>query len=83
MNGLYKVPQGYKVEGLPKSITIVMPDQRIVFKRTVVEDNGTIAVRYAINHKKTTYDVQEYQDLRGFYKKMYDLLNEQIVLKKS
>lgn len=78
----YKVPAGYKVDALAKSVTIVMPDQSIVCKRMVAEDNGTILLRYTINHKKTEYPLEEYQDIRGFYKKMYDLLNEQISLKR-
>lgn len=83
ISGIFKIPAGFKVDALPKSITIVMPDQSIFFKRTLAEDNGTIAVRYVINHKKTVYFTEDYQDLRGFYKKMYELLNEQVILKKG
>jgi hypothetical protein len=83
VSGIYKIPAGYKVDALPKPITIIMPDQSIVFKRMVAQDNGTVLVRYSISHKKTIYFMEEYQDIRGFYKKMYDLLNEQVVLKKQ
>ena len=81
--GVYKMPDGYKAEALPKSISIVMPDQSMIFKRTVAEDNGTLLVKYVLNHKKTIYFREEYPDIQGFYKKMYELLDEQIVLKKS
>ena len=81
--GVYKVPEGYKTEALPKSISIVMPDQSMVFKRTVAEDSGTILVKYVLSHRKTIYFREDYPDVQGFYKKMYELLNEQIVLKKS
>jgi len=83
INGIYKLPAGYKTDALPKTITIVSPDQSMVFKRTIIEDNGTIVVRYMLNHAKTIYFKKDYQDVRGFYKKMYELLNEQIVLKKA
>lgn len=83
MNGIYRIPAGYRVDVLPKNITIIMPDRSIIFRRTVVQDNGTILVRYSITHEKTKYGLAEYQNLRGFYKQMYDLLNEQIVLKKA
>jgi hypothetical protein len=83
INGIYKLPSGYKTEVLPKSLTMVSPDQSIVFRRTIIEENGVVAVRYVLNHKKTIYFKEDYQDLRGFYQKMYELLNEQIVLKKS
>ncbi len=83
INSIYKLPAGYKTDALPKTITIIMPDKSIIFKRTVAEENGTILVRYSLNHLKTIYFKKDYQDIRGFYKKMYELLNEQIVLKKS
>jgi hypothetical protein len=81
--GTYKLPQGYKIDVLPKTVTIVMPDKSISFKRTTAEEDGNLMVKYVLNHGKTIYFKEEYQDLRGFYKKMYELLNEQIVLKKS
>jgi len=82
---VYKLPAGYKINALPKTISIVMPDESMIFKRTVAEDdeNGTILVKYVLNHKKTLYFKEDYGDVRSFYNKMYDLLNEQIVLKKS
>lgn len=83
LNGIYKLPAGYKTEALPKTVTIVSPDRSIIFKRTIIEDNGTIVVRYMLNHTKSIYFKKDYQDIRGFYKKMYELLNEQIVLKKG
>jgi hypothetical protein len=81
--GVYKIPAGYKTDALPKSISIVTPDQSIIFKRTIAEDDGTILVKYVLNHKKTIYFRENYPELHEFYKKMYELLNEQIVLKKS
>ncbi len=82
ISGVYKLPSGYKIEALPKSTTIVMPDQSIVFKRIVAEDNGVVLVKYNLNHKKTIYFKENYEYIRGFYKKMYEMLNEQVVLKK-
>jgi hypothetical protein len=83
ISGIYKIPAGFKVDALPKNITIVMPDQSILFKRTVAEGDGTITVRYLIDHRKTVHFAEDYQDLRGFYKKMYELLSEQVILKKG
>jgi hypothetical protein len=39
-------------------------------------------VKYTLNHKKTIYFREDYQEIRSFYKKIYEMLNEQIVLKK-
>ena len=60
-----------------------MPDETIIFKRVIAEEGGSVLVKYALNHKKTLYFWEDYQDIRGFYRQLYEMLNEQIVLKKS
>src|SRR5581483_4036270 len=50
INGVYTIPAGYKVDALPKPMTIVMPDKSISFKRFVGEQDGSITVRYAISY---------------------------------
>jgi hypothetical protein len=83
LNGMYKVPAGYKIDALPKSVSMSMPDTSIVFKRIVNQQDGVIAIRYTIAYKKSIYFKEDYADFHEFFKKMYEMLNEQIVLKKS
>ena len=83
INGIYKIPAGYKTDALPKSVTIVMPDKSISFKRIVIEQDGSIAVRYSINYNKAEYSKDDYPDFHAFFKKMHEMLNEQIILKKG
>ncbi|EHQ27593.1 DUF3857 domain-containing protein [Mucilaginibacter paludis] len=83
VNGNYKIPAGYKTEGLPKNTTLMMPDQSISFRRLVGEEDGLIQISYMISFKKSIFFKENYAELREFYKKMYEMLNEQIVLKKS
>jgi hypothetical protein len=83
INGVYKIPAGYKVDALPKDISFVMPDKGISFKRIIAEQEGNIMVRYSINYNKIQYSKDDYPSLHEFYKKMYEMLNEQIVLKKG
>jgi hypothetical protein len=80
--GKYKIPIGYKTEALPKNANIIMVDKSIRFKRTLVEEDGYITLHYEFNIKRTRFLKSEYPDLREFFKKMYEMLNEQIVLKK-
>ncbi|MGZ3754883.1 MAG: DUF3857 domain-containing protein [Mucilaginibacter sp.] len=82
ISGNYKIPVGYKVEALPKSIAMTMPDKSIVFRRALAEQDGAISVYYLISHKKNLYFTNDYPDVYAFYKKMHELLDEQIVLKK-
>jgi len=83
MAGNYKIPDGYKADALPKNITLQMPDQSITFKRIIGEQDDILVVRYVIDYKKTSYPKEEYADLYDFYKKLHELINEQIVLKKG
>jgi len=83
ITGLFKVPEGYKADALPQNISLVMPDKSITCRRTVAANDGTIVVRYIINYEQPLYFKDSYPDLREFYKRMYEVLNEQVVLKKS
>jgi len=82
INGRYKIPQGYKTDALPKSMSLLMPDTSILFKRIVAEQEGMIVVHYVIDFKKSYYTADQYKPLFEFYRKMHEMLNEQIVLKK-
>nr|WP_294942199.1 DUF3857 domain-containing protein [uncultured Mucilaginibacter sp.] len=81
--GTFKMPAGYKVESLPKNASMTMPDASITFRRMVAEQEGSIGVRYVIDYKKSMYFKEDYPDFHEFFKKMYEMMNEQIVLKKS
>jgi len=83
INGVFKIPAGYKIDALPKSILLSTLDGNISFKRVVNQQDDIITVRYVINHKKTIYFKNEYSAFSEFYKKMYEMLNEPIVLKKA
>jgi hypothetical protein len=83
ISGIYKMPAGYKVDALPKSVSMSMPDKGIVFKRIVAEQDGSIVIRYTIDFKKVLYFKDDYADFHDFFKKMQEMLDEQIVLKKS
>ena len=82
ISGLFKLPIGYKTDAIPKNINLVMPDHSISFQRLISEADGKISVRYILDYKKSLYSVDEYPALREYYKKIYEMLNEQVVLKK-
>ncbi|OJW17345.1 DUF3857 domain-containing protein [Mucilaginibacter sp. 44-25] len=81
--GNYKLPANYKVDALPKNVTMNMPDGSIQFRRVMAAENGTLVIRYQIDQKSNVYYKDVYPEVHEFYKKMYEMLNEQIVLKKS
>lgn len=84
LNAIYKIPAGYKVDVLPQNISMTTPDQGVSFRRVMgQQDDGSIVVRYMIMYKKSIYFKEDYADFHEFFKKMFEMLNEQIVLKKS
>jgi hypothetical protein len=83
INCIFKVPAGFKVDVLPKSVTMAMADKTMSFRRIAIEQEGTIVIRFNIDQKKSIYFKEDYLEIHEFYKKMYEMLNEQIVLKKS
>jgi len=83
INGVFKLPAGYKIDALPKQVSMVMPDKSIVFKRVIAEQDGAVLVHYIIDIRKAAFNVDEYPGIHDFFKKMYEMLNEQVVLKKG
>lgn len=83
LTGIFKLPEGYKVDALPKNLTFVMQDKSIVFQRIVIESDGAINVRFVIDFKKSVFTTDQYPEIKQFYKQVFEMLNEQIVLKKS
>lgn len=80
---LLALPTGFKVEALPKSISMSMPDNSITFRRLVAEQDGKVMVRYVISYQKSVFFKENYPEFKEFYKKMNEFLNEQVVFKKS
>ncbi|MEO6849092.1 MAG: hypothetical protein ABI203_10520, partial [Mucilaginibacter sp.] len=83
ITGNYKIPAGYTVESLPKNANIVMADKGITFKRILGIEDGYISLHYQISIKRTQFNRSEYPNLHEFFKRIYEMLNEQIVLKKT
>jgi hypothetical protein len=83
INGIYKIPVGYKIDAMPKSATMTMSDNSISFRRIVAEQDGSIVVRYSITYKKSLYFKEDYPEFHEFFKKMHEMLNEVIALKKA
>jgi len=83
IGGRYTIPAGYKIDAMPKNGGITMPDKSISFNRIVGEDAGKISVRYTVEFRQPIYTKESYPDFREFVKVLYELLNEQIILKKG
>jgi Domain of Unknown Function with PDB structure (DUF3857) len=79
------VPQGYKVESMPKGTSTVLKDKsgQFAYNCTFDEGNNKISVVSRINFKNTMYFTEQYQEIKELYNRIVQKHNEQIVLKKK
>jgi hypothetical protein len=85
LNTHIDLPLDYKVDVIPKSIQVTNPDKTVLFSRQVFldEPNKKIISRIKMDFAKSFYTPDEYADIQEFYKTMFEMVNEQIVLKKD
>lgn len=83
LNTRIVIPESFQVEELPKSIQLIMPDSSISFIRSYHQEDNVITLRQTLEFNRPLFSADEYPDFKVFYKKMYDMLNEQIVMKKK
>lgn len=83
ITGYINLPEGYGVESMPKSTIMRTGDSSILFKR-IFQKSGEhqMAFQLRIQHLAPEYYSIQYPDIKAYYKKMYELLSERIVLKK-
>lgn len=82
LNYRIKIPQGYKIEELPKAIAIGLPDQAGSFIYSVQELGETIIVTSKLKINRIEFATNEYAYLKEFYTQLVSKQAEQIVLKK-
>jgi hypothetical protein len=85
LNSYFDIPVEYSVDAIPKPIQLSNEDKSIVFSRSTAYDEATrkIVTRIRIELNKSQFGSEEYLTVKDFYKKMFDLLNEPVVLKKK
>ena len=82
-NGNFTIPADYVFDGLPENVSIATADRGIIFTRNVTAEGNLLNIRINVEFKRTFYPVTDYADFREFHKKMFDKLNEQVVIKKK
>lgn len=80
--GNYFIPDGYRFDAVPRNETMIMPDSSIVFTRNYSVQSDLISVRISLSFRKPVFSIGEYDSLKEFYKKLFAMLNEQVVIKK-
>ncbi|MCP9611012.1 DUF3857 domain-containing protein [Coprobacter tertius] len=78
-----KIPDDYSVSELPKSTTLVNPDNSYICRFYSSTTENTINLQFMVEKKKRLFLPEEYKDLQNFYTALISKSTEQIVLKKN
>ncbi len=77
-----EVPEGYKVDELPKSARINFNDGDGSFDYIIAESGGRIQLNCRLRLNKANFSPEDYESLRGLYSFIVQKEGEQIVFKK-
>jgi len=83
ISGNIFLPDGYQMEGLPKNVKMITSDTSVVFRRQSTYSDGFLMIDISLELKKPYYSAEEYLELREFYKKLTELLDEKYVYLKK
>ncbi len=80
-----QLPSNLTLEDIPKSINLVMPDNSITLTRIVNYDKekNQVLCRVTLDIAKPVFTPEEYPTVKDFFKKLVDILNEPLVMKKK
>ncbi|MEP7374886.1 MAG: hypothetical protein ABI675_15925 [Chitinophagaceae bacterium] len=81
--GNFTIPDDYSFDELPKNLRMILPDTSISFTRMSAVSENQLSVKINLEFKKPLYRTDEYPDFKEFYKKLFDILNEQFVFRKN
>jgi Domain of Unknown Function with PDB structure (DUF3857)/Transglutaminase-like superfamily len=79
----FNIPEGYEMESLPKNIKMIMPDTSVSMTRAAQLSGNILMTRVVLEFKKPIYPASQYPELQEFYKLLFDMLNEQYVIRKK
>jgi transglutaminase-like putative cysteine protease len=83
VKGTYIIPDEFEITDLPKNTKIIMPDTSIVLTRMIQNDNNVISFKFKIDFIGAGYNAEAYPYVKEFFKKMYEIIDERIVMKKK
>jgi Domain of Unknown Function with PDB structure (DUF3857)/Transglutaminase-like superfamily len=78
-----KLPDGYKVEEMPKTARIQLPEGAVKFEYLISVKENTVSINAKFNIKRSIFDSTEYKDLKQVYAQILAKMGEQIVLIKE
>jgi transglutaminase-like putative cysteine protease len=83
VSGSYILTDDYIVNELPKNKKITLFDSGIVLTRETQQQGNIITFNFTLNFNTPVYSAGNYPQIKEFYKHLYDMLNDRIVITKK
>ncbi len=83
MTSNFEIPANCKFDELPKNIKMIMPDTSIIFSRISSVTDNLLSTRMTLQFNQPFYSYADYDYFKEFYKKMFEMMNEQFVFQKK
>ena len=80
---VYKLPEGYTIESLPKPVILKLPDNSVSITYSIQSSGNQIIVVYIQKINKVLFLPDEYKNLKTLYDQIVTKQAEQIILKKN
>ena len=78
-----EIPEGYKVDELPKSARVSLNGNEGMFEYLIQQNNDVIQMRCRTKLNKANFEPEDYETLRNFFSFIVEKESEQIVFKKQ
>jgi hypothetical protein len=73
----------WEIEHLPKNSVIRAPDSSFYYRRSISADSSNIFYGYTFEIKRSIFEKEEYAGVQEFFKLVYSLMAEEIILKRK
>ena len=77
------IPEGYSVVSIPENLAIALPNKYGVYRFNITAKGNEISVQSSLKINTAIYPVQNYKEIKEFYKLIVNKNLEQVVLKKQ
>ena len=81
--GNFHLPEGYEFEELPKNVRMIMPDTSITMSRIAQFAGDMLQTNIEVSFRKPFYPAAQYGSFQEFYLRLFELINEQFVIRKK
>jgi len=77
------IPEGFVFDHIPAGILLRNSDTSIAFKRQAMAEGNNMTIKITLDYNYPHFSSEEYGSVKEFYKKLFALLNEQIVFRRK